>query len=123
MNDAEIAEALALKMGWEKKEREVSRPYILVGGGLPPPPAIDTYWETPEGKIIKDWSPATSWADCGIVIKWMEGQGKQLEIQIHESLGRLLWFDKKPVIGIEEQELIPRHICLAALMALEGLNG
>lgn len=130
MRDSEIAATIAATMGW--KEKSQHQLYCSnwecncdTGGG-------PWFW-TEDNKVVlykagkssmimyvNHFSPATRWDHVGIVIDWMERQGKVLNITKLTDRHRMVWFvSSNHHAWIEfEDSLTPRHICLAALETL-----
>ena len=110
---------LALAMGWEWREYLNRKVY----GPSGPPywcmnPKDDDYLNHHRWENANTWSPTTSWKDVGLVIDWMEGQGKPIHIEENKSSRRIRFGENGGITETYGGNL-PRQICLAALKGLE----
>jgi len=110
--DTQLAEA----MGWQ------FRPGGEQGSGNPPMwkknPEADGYYTLWHMENANTWSPTTDWRHTGLVIQWMEDQGKSIYIEEDKSSRRIRFGENE---GITETYggSLPRQISLAALKGLE----
>lgn len=86
---------------------------------------IDKIPDDRELRLGRDWSPATSWGDLGIVIEWKEKLGQILKIGKAGQPGppwtRLVSFGRSKSVNLghninRDNPLTPRHVAMAALI-------
>ncbi len=129
LTDDQIAEQLAEKMGWEYPTNQ--------------PLKQPSYWYLNGEKVWMVNGPLNlSWAFIGKVVEWMEINGKHLLIdympldkEFHRCVffitdeHRVKWMFGEESVKIRQDclfkigNITPRHIALAALVALQNLSG
>jgi len=110
MTDDDIAMKLAQAMGWKKWDAfsedkgwiEGDSVFIYHPSGIPDSPRFH---------------PDTRWDHCGIMLDWMESQGKPIYIEENKSSRRIRFGENEGVTQTYGGKLT-HQICEAALEAL-----